>query len=67
MIKAHYAALSVLVLLSVSTLVHAQTGSGSGCVNSPEAPTDVLMFIGSVGMFYGSSVLMKVLRRYGKK
>jgi XrtJ-associated TM-motif-TM protein len=67
MIKARYAVLSALVLLSISTLLHAQTGSGGGCVDSPEAPTDLLMLIGSVGMFYGSSVLIKVLRRSGKK
>ena len=34
-----------------------------GCLDSPEAPTDVLMGVGVVGMFYGSSIAMKVLRR----
>jgi XrtJ-associated TM-motif-TM protein len=34
-----------------------------GCLDSPEAPTDVLMGVGVAGMFYGSSIAMKVLRR----
>jgi XrtJ-associated TM-motif-TM protein len=34
-----------------------------GCLDSPEAPTDVLMCVGVTGMFYGSSIAMKVLRR----
>jgi XrtJ-associated TM-motif-TM protein len=47
--------------------VHAATGSGVGCVDSPEAPTALLMFIGAVGMFYGSSVLRKALCRSSKR
>jgi XrtJ-associated TM-motif-TM protein len=34
-----------------------------GCFDSPEAPTDVLLLVGSAGMFYGSSFVMKVLRK----
>jgi XrtJ-associated TM-motif-TM protein len=34
-----------------------------GCLDSPEAPTDILMGVGVAGMFYGSSIVMKVLRR----
>ena len=63
MIKARYATLAALALLFVSASLHAQ----SGCVDSPEAPTDVLMLVGFVGMFYGSSALMKVFRRNGKR
>jgi XrtJ-associated TM-motif-TM protein len=50
--------LAVLVLLLGTISAHAQ----GGCFDSPEAPTDVLMFVGSAGMFYGSSVLMKLVR-----
>jgi len=53
---------TLLVLLAIPTVMHAQ----GGCVDSPEAPTDVLMLIGSVGMMYGSSVVMKVLRNKRK-
>jgi len=51
-----YAAL----LLAFGTVsLHAQ----GGCFDSPEAPTDVLLLVGSAGMFYGSSLLMKALRK----
>ena len=63
MIKVRYAALAALVLLLASTSLHAQ----GGCVNSPEAPTTVLVLVGSVGIFYGSSVVRKVLHRFGKR
>ena len=63
MIKRHYPALSVLALLVFATSLHAQ----GGCVDSPEGPTILLMLVGSAGMFYGSSVLRKVLRRAGKR
>jgi XrtJ-associated TM-motif-TM protein len=46
-------------LLMIPVLAHAQ----GGCVDSPEAPTDVLMLVGSIGMVYGSSVVTKMLRR----
>ena len=51
--------LAALLLLLATTSLHAQ----SGCVDSPEAPTDVLMLVGSAGMFCGSSVLMNLVRR----
>jgi XrtJ-associated TM-motif-TM protein len=51
--------LAALLLVVATTSAHAQ----GGCFDSPEAPTDVLMLVGSAGMFYGSSVLMKVVRR----
>ncbi|AEU36769.1 PExPT-CTERM protein [Granulicella mallensis] len=51
--------LAALSLLLAATSAYAQ----GGCSDSPEAPTYVLMLVGSVGMFYGSSVLMKLVRR----
>ena len=63
MIKARYVLLSTFALLAFATSLHAQTG----CADSPEAPTAILMLVGSVGMFYGSSALGKVLRRGGKR
>ena len=58
-----YVSLTLLAFLSVPLVMHAQ----GGCVDSPEAPTDVLMLVGTVGMMYGSSVVMKVLRRSRKQ
>jgi XrtJ-associated TM-motif-TM protein len=63
MIKARYVILSALVLLVFATSLHAQ----GGCTDSPEAPTALLLLVGSVGMFYGSSVLRRVLRGRGKR
>jgi len=54
---------AILLVLAVPVVMHAQ----GGCVDSPEAPTDVLMLVGSVGMVYGSSVAMKILRRSRKQ
>jgi len=51
--------LGTALFLSVVLPLHAQ----GGCEDSPEAPTDILMLIGTAGMFYGSSVVMKLLRR----
>jgi len=45
------------------TALHAQ----GGCVDSPEAPTDVLMLVGSIGMIYASSVVTKMLRKRKKQ
>ncbi len=59
MSKTRYAVLSAIASLFVSTSLYAQ----SGCVDSPEAPTVFLVFVGFLGMFYGSFVLRKVLRR----
>jgi XrtJ-associated TM-motif-TM protein len=53
---------AVLIALATPVVMHAQ----GGCVDSPEAPTDVLMLVGSVGMMYGSSLVMKVLRKNRK-
>jgi XrtJ-associated TM-motif-TM protein len=63
MTKAPYATFFALAFLFVSISLRAQTG----CVDSPEAPTNVLLLVGAVGMFYGSSVLMRVLGRRVKK
>ncbi len=51
--------LLTLLVLAVPAMMHAQ----SGCSDSPEAPTDVLMLVGSVGMIYGSSLVAKLLRK----
>jgi len=51
--------LVVIMLLGLPAALHAQ----SGCSDSPEAPTDVLMLVGTVGMMYGSSVVMKMVRK----
>jgi XrtJ-associated TM-motif-TM protein len=58
-----YVSPALLVFLCVPLVMHAQ----GGCVDSPEAPTDVLMLVGSIGMVYGSSVAMKILRRSRKQ
>jgi len=50
-----------LFFVSVTAL-HAQ----GGCVDSPEAPTDVLMLVGSIGMVYGSSVVARMLHKRKK-
>jgi XrtJ-associated TM-motif-TM protein len=50
---------AVVALALVCPVLHAQ----GGCVDSPEAPTDVLMLIGAVGMTFGSSVVMKIARK----
>ena len=63
MIKFRYAVLSALALLFLSASLQAQTG----CTDSPEAPTALLMLVGAAGMFYGSSVLGKAFGRGGKK
>ena len=55
----HIRLLAILMFLSVPLVLHAQ----SGCSDSPEAPTDVLMLVGSLGMIFGSSVAMKLLRK----
>jgi len=51
--------IAILIFLAVPIVMHAQ----SGCSDSPEAPTDMLMLVGSVGMIYGSSVVAKLLRK----
>jgi XrtJ-associated TM-motif-TM protein len=63
MIKTRYVILFGPVLLISAASLHAQ----GGCTDSPEAPTALLMLVGTVGMFYGSSVLRKMLRRVGNK
>ena len=42
---------------------HANLG---GCVDSPEAATDVLMAFGAAGLFYGSSIARRFTRRSNK-
>jgi XrtJ-associated TM-motif-TM protein len=60
MIQKHRYLLVALFLLAAKSVLRAQIG---GCDDSPEAPTDVLLLVGSVGMFYGSSLVMKALHR----
>jgi XrtJ-associated TM-motif-TM protein len=64
--KSRFVLLSAFALLGFATLLRPQ-GTGGGCVDSPEAPTAILMLVGSAGMFYGSSALRKLLRRGGKR
>jgi XrtJ-associated TM-motif-TM protein len=63
MIKFRYVALSMLTLLSTAKALYAQ----GGCVNSPEAPTALLLLVGSAGMLYGPNLLRKVFRRGGSR
>ncbi len=68
MIKTRGTVLFALALLSAAISVHGQgTGTGGGCVDSPEAPTALLMLVGSVGLFCGPFVLRKVRSRSGKR
>ncbi len=57
--KIKFAVLIAFLLTCGSLSLFAQTG----CFDSPEAPTDVLLVVGSAGMFYGSSFVMKLLRK----
>jgi len=50
------------MLLAIPAVMHAQ----GGCVDSPEAPTDVLMLVGLIGMVFGSSTVIKALRNRKK-
>ena len=34
-----------------------------GCVDSPEAATVILMLVGSLGIYYGTSLYLKLARR----
>ena len=61
--KFRIAILAALAFLTMPVLMHAQ----GGCVDSPEAPTDVLMLVGSVGMMLGSSLAMKIARKRRKR
>jgi len=54
--------LVILMFVAIPAVLHAQ----NGCSDSPEAPTDVLMLVGSIGMIYGSSVVSKLLRKSKK-
>ena len=65
--KTRFVILTTLALLACAISLHAQTGSGGGCTDSPEAPTALLMLLGSGGIFLGSSALRKVFRRGGKR
>jgi XrtJ-associated TM-motif-TM protein len=64
--KTRFAIFSALAILIVSISLNAQ-GTGGGCVDSPEAPTALLLLVGSAGIFYGPYLLRKVLRRGGNK
>jgi XrtJ-associated TM-motif-TM protein len=53
----------IALALICPAALHAQTG----CTDSPEAPTDVLMLVGAVGMTFGSSLVTKMLRKCRSK
>ncbi len=59
---AKYVPLAALLLLFITVSAHAQ-GGGVDCQESPEASTDVLMLVGSVGMVHGSLLLKKFVQR----
>jgi XrtJ-associated TM-motif-TM protein len=47
------------VLFAFALSAHAQ----GGCLDSPEAPTDVLLVVGAVGVFQGSRLLQWLRKR----
>jgi XrtJ-associated TM-motif-TM protein len=51
--------LTVMVFLCTATSLHAQ----SGCTDSPEAPTDVLLLVGAVGLTKGSAIVKWLRQR----
>lgn len=53
------AAFTVSLFFGATGALHAV----GGCNDSPEAPTEILMMVGAAGMFYGSSVLSKLVRK----
>ncbi len=57
--KVRLSLFAVSALSLTTTTLHAQ----HGCVHSPEAPTGVLMLVGSVGMTYGASWLRTTVAR----
>lgn len=58
-----FVVLAGLMFFGVFIMMQAQ----GGCVDSLEAPTDVLMLVGFVGMIYGSSMVIKMLRKSRKQ
>lgn len=48
----------VMLLFLRATSLHAQ----SGCTDSPEAPTDILLLVGAVGLAKGPAIA-KLFRR----
>jgi XrtJ-associated TM-motif-TM protein len=63
MIKSRYIVFSLLAILSTATILYAQVG----CEDSPEAPTALLLLVGSAGVLYGPNLLRKVFRRGGSR
>ena len=51
------------VLAALVLLVAAPIRAQRGCFHSPEAPTDVLLLVGSLGLFAGSSIVARLRRR----
>ncbi len=62
MSKSRFVIFVAVALFAFASSLHAQ----GGCTDSPEAPTVLLLLVGFAGMFYGSPVLKKVLRRSSK-
>lgn len=54
-----YTLLAVLTFLLSAASLHAQ----GGCFDSPEAPTAVLMLVGSLGVVQGSGLLRNEIQR----
>lgn len=61
----HFAnsALHLMQQLPPAPPVHRVRPNGSGCVDSPEAATSILMMVGTLGATYGSSLVMRVMRK----
>jgi XrtJ-associated TM-motif-TM protein len=60
MINKRIVSFVVVALFLVTISAHAQ----GGCEDSPEAPTDILLLVGTVGLFQGSR-LFQWLRKRG--
>jgi XrtJ-associated TM-motif-TM protein len=63
MIRSFQGILLVLTLFAVTTQLHAQTG----CTNSPEAPTGILLLVGLAGISLGSPLSRKILRPLARR
>ncbi len=55
------------ILAAMACIPGASLHAQHGCIHSPEAPTGVLMLVGSAGMIYGSSWLRKAVQHRQSK
>jgi XrtJ-associated TM-motif-TM protein len=59
MINKRVVSFIVVALFLVTVSAHAQ----GGCADSPEAPTDILLLVGTVGLFQGSRLFQRLRKR----